>query len=333
MAKHDYRLVSEFTVEEKLLNYNKQLFPLHGLSSPEEYQNLACRILKVFRKISALSKSAAEESVRQRIIDPFHTQTFDPAITALWHFHQGETEEAHWLLFLAAYLGEHPKYKWNLVRDIYSALSNNRRWTWERVSLNKEEFNEWLSTNQPALRRSGGFGEIHKFPAFDYNRSIIAGKEIMSYINWVSLQGCHRTLFINATDINQGEAQRTFNYLYHSMKGHTPLNGIIIFKYLSLIANIGLIHVEPDSLYLADALLVKKGARLLFSGKKSQRLTVAEIEDRIKWLVQSLDIPFGWFVLHQILIGLAKENIGRINKNPNRNKIGRINLPFITSNH
>jgi hypothetical protein len=245
-------------------------------------------------------------SIPNYVLDPSY-KNFDPLVAAKWYFHQQKIDEACWILFLYSYIGKHAKQHWNFLRSVYGALDSGKVWTWETVSVNREDFQNWLLTNQPELKETGGLGDGHKQYGLDYTRAIHIGNEILSYIDWITLEQGHSQLFSQAIQANEGDRTASFHYLYQSMNRHVPVNKSIQFNYLALIGKVGIAKIEPGHLYLNDILLAKQGAKRLLGGKKVDKISMPELNERMVSLAHFLDLPFSVQVLQKVLEKWAKE--------------------------
>jgi hypothetical protein len=292
-------------IEDKLLAFHCNEHPLPVIASPVDLGHIASLIAGAANELTGLTETAAN-SLTTAVTDPGNSN-FDPLATAVWWFYRQEIEEACWLLFLCSYIGKHPKQNWNLLRTIYGGLYGGNVWTWKEVSAKSEAFQGWLLHHQTELGESGSMGDAHKCVVFDYQKAMVAAKDIGNYISWVRHEGNHEQLLGNALVIGKKEPAAVFHYLYLSMNERVRIRKSIKFNYLCLIGAIGLASVEPGQPYLSDLLFSKKGARWLFGTDKMDKIPTRELNEVVISLAQYLELPFGIPVLHKAFEQLGKE--------------------------
>lgn len=307
MAGSEQLHITESDIEERLLAFERTHYRLLGLASREELNRFAALLHDTINDILSASRTLSH-TIPNYVLDP-SSKEFNPLVAAAWHFGQQNIDEACWLLFLQCYIGKHPRYHWEFLRSIYGALDNNRPWSWEWVFSNTREFQDWLLTNQPALKETGGLNDGNKHFGFDYSQALRVGNQIQSYLSWVSFEGNHFQLFCRAIDANEGQPSASFHYLYQSMNQHVPVTKSITFNYLALISTLGIAEIQPGHLYLNDILLAKQGAKRLLGGKKVDKIPMPELNKRMITLAHYLQLPFGIQGLQKTLETYATQTV------------------------
>jgi hypothetical protein len=104
-----------------------------------------------------------------------------------------------------------------------------------------------------------------------------------------------------------GDPRKTFALLYQSMTvasfGRTAK-----FDYLTMIGKLGLGPIQPGSTYMQGATGPQRGARLLFGGTPSARLSSADLDTWLLDLNARLQLgPHGMQVLEDALCNWQKQ--------------------------
>lgn len=208
-------------------------------------------------------------------------------------------DEAAWLLFLATYIGKHPRQGWALLKGIYSRLDGSSFWIWESVSKDPDSFKNWIIARQEQLRELSPLGPLHKNSALDTYKAFSISEDLCSYIYWVQAFKGHHKLFHTAMSDSQNTKGEVFDYLYNSMNQWIKANRSIKFDYLTLLGQSGIVYAEPARLYFEDAYLVKHGARRLFAGSRNVKMPTQLLNGKTMALIRYLDLPFAAQVLRQ----------------------------------
>jgi hypothetical protein len=272
-------------LEDTLRTLSSKNFRLKGIQIADNRQAFVEQLVESIRRIKYL------HVIRDRELSPLRAQParehFDPLKAAVLKRRAGDLDEAFWLVFLAVHFAKNRKSGWRLVRDVYGRLGHNNHWTWQKVSANVTEFRNWLGTSQNILRSGSvhrAFGNHRKYQSLNAWSDNGTGAAVASYVRWVAASRNHPSLLNNALTASNFDPRNTFNHLYKSMDAVVSFGRIGKFDYLTMIQNLGLASIEPDTAYLQHATGPLRGARLLFAG--------------------SGDIKIGWGALEQWLIEL-----------------------------
>lgn len=210
---------------------------------------------------------------------------FDPIRAAVFNAQAGNFEEASWLVFLATHFGKASRTGWLLTKDVYGALGAGFNWTWPLVSTQPVNMSQWIANNQEVLRSDGRkFGNHRKYETLDPTKSNSTGEVIESYVNWVMQHGSHMSLFTNALGQSGGDPRVAFGFLYKTMGAVKRFGRTGKFDYLTMIAKVSISTIVADSTYMTEATGPLRGARLLFGGATSAKLSAVVLEEKIQQL-------------------------------------------------
>jgi hypothetical protein len=206
---------------------------------------------------------------------------FDPLKAAIIHQREGHIDEAFWLVFLFVHFGKHAKAGWRYVREVYGRLGDPTRWDWSNTSSDPNAFRKWLHDHQTELKREGvigGFGNHRKYESLDAYSPHGTGAVVESYVRWIGPQGNHQNLIDHARNVAGGDPQKTFDYLYQSMKTVARFGRTARFDYMSMLGKLSLARIEAGSAYLQDSTGPLRGARLLFGSGTSVMFSAADLD-------------------------------------------------------
>lgn len=271
-------------LESALQGYNDNIRALPGIHSPENRHALVEQLLESIRRVQYV----------QVIRDKTHSiqcgnpmsNLFDPLKASALQKAHNNIEEACWLIFLATHFGKHKTAGWQLVRDVYGALDSTAPWNWDRISVDPDGLDNWLTAHYQTLISDGtlrGFGNHRKYETLRPSSSKRTGAVVASYVRWILKHGSHIQLFQNAAAISDDNPYLMFRSLYESLNvlrfGRTAK-----FDYLATLSNLQLAPIKADSAYLEGATGPLRGARLLFGGRVlATRLNADALDD---WLVE-----------------------------------------------
>lgn len=297
MRPEDIPLYNE--LKEKLNTY-KAIRPLPGINNP---QNEDCFIMQIIDSIRRVkyARTISQKIYSSACADPSNI-AFDPLKAAVWHRNQGNINEAFWLVFLATHFGKNLRTNWNLVRDVYSGLTNNVVWSWDAVCLNQNGFKIWLNANVENLKARGKVGNHRKYQSLGaYNHSG-TGHAISSYIDWIGPTHNHSDLIANTLVIPENTPKMNFRLLYNSMNAVISFGRMARFDYLTMIGKLDLIDIIPDSAYMVGATGPVTGARILFGQNVNNRT----FDEWLNELDEHLEIDFGMQVLEDAICNWQK---------------------------
>jgi Alpha-glutamyl/putrescinyl thymine pyrophosphorylase clade 3 len=219
--------------------------------------------------------------------------SFDPIRGALFTASMGDIDEASWLVFLSVHFGKHRRGGWNLVRDIYFAFGEDRRWDWNSTSANPEAFHWWLVANKTKFAQKDTvrqFGNHRKYESLKAESHRGTSKVFASYVSWVGHNRGHSGLIADAMEFAGSDPAALFDYLYESMSAVTSFGRTAKFDYLTMIGKLGLAPIKPGSPYLNGSTGPLRGARLLVDGDANSRSSAKFLEPIIIVLGAALGV-------------------------------------------
>lgn len=164
-------------------SYEQNISVLVGIGNPEKRETLIKQFVESLRRIRYITR-IAERNVGSHRADP-HDPRFDPEWAASYYKHQGNLDEAFWLVFLSVHFGKNIRTEWRYVRDIYSSLEQGVPWNWSRISDDPHLFRQWLSENMATLRGGDGikrnFGNHRKYQSLHPYSANGTGEAVESY--------------------------------------------------------------------------------------------------------------------------------------------------------
>lgn len=309
MVAQNHNYLSEIQIEKKMLTFDGLVNKLPGLADHEIRKTFVAQMAKASRELVAITAIASSYTVTDT--GCLQTDNFDPLHKAVCFYHRNEFDEACWLLFLCSYIGKHPKQKWRLLNSIYHSLDSGLSWSWKTVSQDINDFCKWLHDHQLKLRDEGNFGEVHKHSMFEGSKVNTMQDDIKNYVHWVQSKGGHLAIFSFPFD-NKFSA---FDHLYTTILEQGMFSKQIIFNYLLLLRNLGIIAASPGHLYLNDSLWAKKGIKALVGNKIKSGEATLEPYNSLVTLARYVSADFGLQLLRTGLIEWAKSQYGRESRN------------------
>jgi hypothetical protein len=287
-------------LERELASLQRRL-PMPGIEDPRARTALVEQLVESLRRVRYVSV-VASRPISQLRADPA-SELFDPVLAAILQQDGGDYDEACWLVFLSVHFGKNRRAGWRLARTVYGGLGTAGRWTWQRVAADPQAFRSWLAANQSVLRdsqRSGAFGNHRKYQSLDAHKPVGTGSAIESYVGWIGPERGHQRFFGNALHETSGDPKAAFDLLYRSMKAVASFGRTARFDYLTMLAKVRLVPIEPGSVYLDGATGPLAGARLLLGPARSRR----ECEEDLAVLGARLGV--GMHVLEDALCNWQK---------------------------
>ncbi len=268
--------------------YEANEFPLPGIKSEQN------RLVFIKQLIDSMRRVEYVSVVEGRPIDAERgnptSVLFDPLKAALLQKQIGNIDEACWLVFLFVHFGKHRHSGWRLVGEVYGRLKQKPYWDWSEISVNPEDFRDWLRDHQQELKAAGGFGNHRKYQSLDADKPAGTGAAVTSYVSWVTQYGGHKQLIHHACEQSANDPKKAFHSLYQSMKEVVSFGRTAKFDYLTMLAKAGLAPIEPGSAYMGNSTGPIKGARLMLEDGTHQKLSVQELEHRLTLLAQYLGV-------------------------------------------
>jgi len=159
---------------------------------------------------------------------------------------------------------------------------------------------QWIDTNSRQLNAVGKFGNHRKYESLKYS---ITGQAINSYINWVGAG--HLLKFAQVESANATPRTR-FQAFYASLSNVYRFGRTGKFDYITMMGKLGIIDVEPDSVYMIGATGPFDGARLLFTNDMDANLNRAQLNRMLGQLETHLGIRYGMQVLEDAICNWQK---------------------------
>jgi hypothetical protein len=291
-------------LERRLLEHDHQVRPLRGI------RDHVARSVLIDQMLESIHRVRYVGTVRGRQVSPVRidpgSPLFDPLKAAILCQHDGDIDEACWLVFLFVHFGKNRRGGWRYVQDVYGRLGDGCRWNWQSVSTNVSGFRQWLDRHQADIRSRGpgGFGNHRKYQSLDAWSSSGTGAAVASYVDWVSPPRDHEALLGEYVDRANGDPRRAFDVLYYSLSVVASFGRTAKFDYLTMIGKLGLAPIVPGIPYLSGATGPLAGARLLYSGSSAARVSAAVLD---QWLAElDLSLGVGMQVLEDALCNWQK---------------------------
>ena len=274
-------------IVSRIQNFSKTQVHLAGLEPTNSENVFAKQIVDSIRRVQYV-ETVARLSAQQTTSYP-SSNYFNPIKASVYHKNMGNYEEACWLVFLTTHCGKHMKFGWQLARELYGLVDPENQRTWQYISHSPSAFSDWLAAFQGQFK--GRFGNHRKYESLDIKKRLNTGEIVDSYSAWVRESGGHEKLFNTALADNGGSATETFAYLYKTMSRVHRFGRTAKFDYLTMLAKLGLLNIEPDKAYLSEATGPKKGIRLLVKNDPTYPLANQKAENIIASLGEALLIP------------------------------------------
>lgn len=285
-------------LDEALSAHAADTRPLPGIP------NDASREALVMQLIASLRRLDYTEALRKRPIASARTDPngllFDPERASLWHFAQGDLDEAVWLTFLSIHFGKHGRHGWRRLSEVYSGLGEGL-WTWQRASANPDGFQDWLRRRADEI--GGAFGNHRKYESLGADNDAGTASVIRSYIDWVGPTHSHQQRFAELVREGGNNPHAIFDAFYRSFNV-ARFGRLGRFDFLALIGRLGFAPIAPGSAYLANATGPLRGVRLLFGGKIDAGLRAEDLQIYLDELDQHLQV--GMQVLEDALCNWQK---------------------------
>jgi hypothetical protein len=262
--------------------FSKTRHPLLGIRRAAARNTLAMQMIASLRRLDYT------RIIKGRSIDPERANPsspmFDPERAAVLHAKDGRIDEAIWLIFLATHFGKHGRFGWRRLRDVYSALGQDR-WTWAKVSENPAQFENWMRLNYERI--GGAFGNHRKYESLRPDSAKGTMVVIKSFIDCV--EGAPSKWFADLIKRTGNDPHKIFDAAYNELK-IARFGRLAKFDFLALIGRLDLAPISPGSTYLSGATGPLKGARLLVNGDVNSAMRAEELEDVLRFLDEKLNV-------------------------------------------
>jgi hypothetical protein len=287
-------------IESKLDEYQeKNGQPLKGIINPANKDIFIRQMIDSVKRIKYI-RLISKGDISEGRINP-NDELFDPIKAAVWHYRNGNIDEAIWLVFLLTHFGKHVKYKWELLKAVYGNLGGEDFWSWTKVSHNKDEFLDWLEENEVAIKSKGAFSNHRKYVSISAAKRAGTGQAISSYINMI---GYSHVDFIESIDESiKNNPKLFFRYLYNEFRKINGFGRLATFDFITMVGKIGIVNIEPDSPCLKDSTGPFKGAKELYG---LQNISATDLETYLIDLGNFLELDFVMQVLEDSICNWQK---------------------------
>jgi hypothetical protein len=284
-------------LRNRLHDYNT-ITPLPGIN---DIASIDCFIKQL---IDSIRRVEYVEVVRDKANSPTsvnpHLNGFNPIKAAAYYRANNDLDEATWLIFLATQFSKNRFTGWQLVKDVYGMLGEGTA-DWTTICQNPQFLGEWIAENKELLNQRGKFGNHRKYESLKLS---ITGRTINSYVNWIGTPS-HAVKFA-FLEPDQDNSMVRFNTFYNSMNEVFRFGRTAKFDYLTMLGKLGLVDLEPDSVYMTGATGPYRGACLLFAGDINANLSRGEIDNLLRTLGSHLELRFAMQVLEDSLCNWQK---------------------------
>jgi alpha-glutamyl/putrescinyl thymine pyrophosphorylase-like protein len=279
-------------LDQLLRSFSRDRYPLLGVRSGANRAAFVEQIVESIRRVEFID-AIAKRDISELRVDP-SGDLFDPIKAAILQKQRGYTDEAFWLVFLSVHFGKHKRAGWRLVRDVYGSLGTESPWNWTKTSSDPQAFRKWLAKSENALKGADDierhFGNHRKYQSLDAVSPSGTGAAVESYVKWVRPPRTHQGLIEEAQKEVGDNPRQVFAYLYRSMTEVTSFGRMAKFDYLTMIGKLGLAQIEPGSPYLEGSTGPLVGARLLFGGTGTARISHQDLDSRSVELGDALSV-------------------------------------------
>lgn len=271
------------TLKFQLASFEAKVAPLPGARDALSKEVLASQI------VDSISRVGYAEKLSNMEIDPVRgdptSSIFDPLHAAVFHKNFGDIENACWLVFLATHFGKSIASGWTLTREIFGADGAEGVWTWEACLANREEFHRWYIDYFSRVRASNlrrTFSNHRKYESLDPSKENSTIYVLESYFDWVVQYGSHVELFAYFRSEFGTDARAMFDAIYRTMVvkrfGRTGK-----FDFLAMLSKLGIVEIEPGSVYLNEATGPRRGCNLLFGPRpvSAHEELLSKLEDQL----------------------------------------------------
>lgn len=273
---------------QRLSSFDNEVYKLPGLKSDKETQSLIEQLVESQRRVD-FTRVIKERQISRNRVEPTE-DIFDPIRAAILSARDGNLDEACWLVFLSVNFGKHRTAGWRTTAQIYGCLGSGQNWTFARVSANAKAFRRWLDDNLGRIDRR--VGNHRKYESLSGSKARGAGAAVESYVDWVkhSPLGNHSSLFSDALVLANDNPEAAFAQLYKSLSAVTSFGRTARFDYLSMLAKLSLANIRPDSCHIIGSTGPIAGAKLLFGGATTSKMSSKKLEQLATEFANYLDL-------------------------------------------
>lgn len=271
----------------RLTQYERRVGALPGIATRAGRECFIEQVVESQRRTRFL-RTVAESPGDGSREDPA-SPAFDPLRAAVRRNVDGDFDEAMWLTFLGVHFGKSRRGGWQYARAVYGRLGSRPGWTFQEVADNLVRFRSWMDDNGAAIRAQGPgrFGNHRKYESLAGSTPNGTGAAVSGYVAWAGSYGSHMRRIEHELAKAGGDPRQGFRCLYDSLAIVPRFGRTARFDYLTKASRLGLIAIEPDSLYLAGNAGPLSGARLLYG---EPRATPASLDQSCGQLADFLGL-------------------------------------------
>src|SRR6266403_278760 len=111
-------------LDQGLQNFSNNHQRLLGVVNASQRNTLAMQMIASLRRLDYTRLIKSRDISADRA-NP-DSDLFEPERAAALLARSGQIDEAIWLIFLATHFGQHGRYGWRMLRDIYSGLTHGQ---------------------------------------------------------------------------------------------------------------------------------------------------------------------------------------------------------------
>jgi hypothetical protein len=262
-----------------LAKYEASKQSLPGIRKAAHREAWVQQIISSLRRIEFISVMHQRDVAPNRI-DP-HSPLFDPLKGAVFLMRKGEIDEAIWLTFIATHFGKHASDGWILAANVFGSFGKGPIWTFERYTKLRGKFELMLKSNQLALSDPNISGRFSNHRQYQSKKAELIAHVFQTFHSWMSGGG---GLISQIREIHKKKGQDptvVFDELYRSMSNVYGFGRLGKFDFLTMIGKLQLAPVKPGSSYMQGATGPLAGAKLLFHGDTSAKVSAAVLGKRV----------------------------------------------------
>jgi hypothetical protein len=268
-------------LDRELQNFSNNQHRLLGVVNAAQRDTLAKQMIASLRRLDYTRLIKSRDISAERG-NP-NSALFEPERAAALLARSGQIDEAIWLIFLATHFGQHGRYGWRMLRDVYSGLGAGR-WTWNRVSSSPEQFRTWLQQNWRQI--GGAFGNHRKYETLNPTSNNGTASVVESFVQCFTPSPSG--WFAGIVRLSGNNPHVVFDIAYNNLTV-ARFGRLAKFDFLALLGRLDLAPVVPGSAYLSGATGPLRGARLLVDGNATSNSKAKDLDA----ILQQLDLLLG----------------------------------------
>jgi hypothetical protein len=268
-------------LDQRLQAFSNSQHRLLGVVDASQRNTLAMQMIASLRRLD-YTRIIKSRDISPDRADPT-SDLFEPERAAALLARNGQIDEAIWLTFLAIHFGQHRRYGWRMLKDVYSGLGS-RMWTWKRMSKNPKQFRAWLQQNWQQI--GGAFGNHRKYETLNPASVHGTASVVESFVQCFSPSPS--SWFAEIVRSSGNNPHTVFDAAYANL-AIARFGRLAKFDFLALLGRLDLAPVTPGSAYLSGATGPLRGARLLVDGNSNSKSKAKDLDA----ILQQLDARLG----------------------------------------